>query len=65
MPPMCAVQFEEWECEPSASQLALLEAVREVLAALVKVWWGAIDNEGGSHRAVAFIKIVVSLMQSL
>jgi hypothetical protein len=30
------LQLEEWEADASASQLSLLEAVREVLAALLK-----------------------------
>jgi hypothetical protein len=30
------VQLEEWEAEPSPGQLSLVEAVREVLAALLR-----------------------------
>lgn len=29
-------QLEEWEADPSSGQLSLVEAVREVLAALLK-----------------------------
>lgn len=30
------MQLEEWEADPSPGQLSLVEAVREVLAALLK-----------------------------
>jgi hypothetical protein len=30
------LQLEEWEADPSAGQLSLVEALREVLAALLK-----------------------------
>jgi hypothetical protein len=34
--PHLAAQLEEWEADPSPGQLSLLEAIREVLTALVR-----------------------------
>jgi hypothetical protein len=33
---LCLSQLEEWEADPSPGQLSLVEALREVLTALIK-----------------------------